>query len=97
MKTAKEILKECSNNNKDDHGHIVYYDWEVLNAMKEACKQQRKICANSAKLNYGVDHDSSWSGEDGDPLYPEQYVHDYNGNDVIIDRESIENAPELEF
>ena len=50
MKTAKEILKECSNNNKDDHGHIVYYDWEVLNAMKEACKQQRKICANSANF-----------------------------------------------
>jgi len=54
----EEILNEEYNLNKDEDGNGIYYKWEIIKAMKEACRQTLELAAENAKvsidrINYG--------------------------------------------
>lgn len=46
------IISKYYNLNKDEDGNAVFFEWEVIKAMKEAVKQALELAAENADLTY---------------------------------------------
>jgi hypothetical protein len=44
-----KILKKQYNFNRDEDGNETYYQWEILIAMKEACRHTLKLASENAR------------------------------------------------
>lgn len=44
-----KILKKQYNLNRDEDGNEIYYQWEILIAIKEACRQVLELAAENAE------------------------------------------------
>ena len=50
----EEIINNLGNISKDENGDRVYYTWEIINMMKEACKQTLELAAEKAETDYDM-------------------------------------------
>ena len=46
----KQILADNANMARDEDGNQVYYEWEVLNMLKQACLETLELASKEAKL-----------------------------------------------
>jgi hypothetical protein len=54
----RKILRKYYNLNKDESGDMIYYEWEILKAMKEACEQTVDLCAENAEGDIDTDNET---------------------------------------
>ncbi len=53
----KSILDKHANINLDEDGYLVYYEWEIIEAMKEVWNLAIDKCKESAEVNiHGGDY-----------------------------------------
>lgn len=46
----KKIISKHYNLNKDEDGNSIFYEWEVIRAIKEACRQILELAAENAEV-----------------------------------------------
>ena len=97
IKKAKKVIYTVANINRVEDGNrsFCFYEWEVLDMMKDfakiACEEQKKICAENAKTTL-YDYTEDVPLEEG--FDTTLYEHDYG---IEIDLNTILNSPTVKF
>ena len=66
-----KIIDSVYNLNKDEDGNKTFYEWEVKEAIKQACNQVLDLAAENAEINWienniEMESDSDFSFRDND-------------------------------